>query len=101
MSMLEALEAVIAVTEAKSRIFIYTQKTFFGANDYWGYIEIGDDKLCGDCAFNASYNTGIYNGTELRSKFPNLEIRDEDTITVNEHPNCRCILIRMSMKEPE
>jgi len=92
------VRAVQAVQEAKARIFVSTPKTFFSVNDIWQYVEISDDKLCANCVFNAAWNDGIYSGDELRRKFPYLEILDEDTIRVEEHPNCRCVLTRMFPK---
>jgi len=39
---------------------------------------------------------GVYRGNRIRGFFPDLEILDENTIKVNEHPNCRCILVRIA-----
>jgi hypothetical protein len=92
------LAAIIAVLEAKTRIFIDTDKTFFSTEDQWLYIEISDDRLCDRCQDNAK--TDVYKGDHLRADFPYLEIRDENTIAVNEHPNCRCIFVRVARKAP-
>ena len=89
----EVVAAVIAVREAKPRIFI-GGATFFSHNDEYVYIEIGDDKLCSDCRFNLTRGPKYY-GDEIRLIFPYLDIHDVNTIAVNEHPNCRCILARV------
>lgn len=39
---------------------------------------------------------GVYRGNRIRGFFPYLEILDEDTIKVHEHPNCRCVLVRVA-----
>jgi hypothetical protein len=91
---------VKAVQDSQARIFISTPPTFFSVNDVWMYVEISDDKTCMDCHANAQLEGGgMYYGNHLRAFFPYLEILDDDTIKVNEHPNCRCLLVRVSMKE--
>ena len=67
------------------------------AEDHWDYIEISDNRLCPICNANAKMEgEGRYDGRHLRAYFPYLEILDEDTIKVNEHPRCRCVLVRVS-----
>jgi len=87
--------AVVAALETKQRIFISQPKslTFFGKNDLWMYLAIMDDRTCDTCI---RYDTAdVWHGNELRREFPYLEIHDENTIRVNAHPNCRCLLIRL------
>lgn len=86
-------ETVRVVHEAKRRIFI-DGVTYFSAHDEWMYIEIRDQKLCPVCDFNSHKKT--FFGNELRYLFPYLLIVDANTIEVNEHPNCRCILVRVN-----
>jgi hypothetical protein len=85
------------VRDSKTRIFIETPLTFFSEFDEWLYVEISDNKLCPDCNANANMmENGIYRGHRIRGFFPYLEILDENTIKVNEHPNCRCVLVRIA-----
>lgn len=95
----QAVQIVEAVTKAESRIFIATPLTFFSINDQWLYVEISDDKLCHTCHANSLLEGGVYSGNHIRAFFPYLEIHDENTIEVNEHPNCRCVLTRIA-KQP-
>jgi hypothetical protein len=87
------VNVVAAIEEAKRRIFI-DGVTFFSKNDIWLYIEIGDQKLCNRCRFNAQHQP--FTGDYLRALFPYLEILDANTIAVNEHPNCRCVMVRQN-----
>jgi len=89
----EVVAAVIAVREAKQRIFI-GGATFYSVNDIWLYIEISDDKLCDVCHANAHMEGGEYKGNRIRGFFPYHEILDINTIKVNQHPHCRCIMVR-------
>lgn len=91
--MFQAIEAIQALQEAKRRIFI-DNVTFFSAHDEWMYIEIRDQKLCPACDFNSNKKT--FYGNELRYLFPYLLIVDANTIEVNEHPRCRCVLVRQN-----
>jgi len=94
----EVVAAVIAVREAKQRIFI-GGATFFSKHDIWKYIEISDDRLCPVCRGYAQAGIGDeigeYRGNRIRGFFPYLEILDVNTIAVNVHPNCRCVLVRV------
>jgi len=83
----EVVATVIAVREAKQRIFI-GGATFYSVNDIWLYIEISDDKLCDVCHANAHMEGGEYKGNRIRGFFPYHEILDINTIKVNQHPNC-------------
>lgn len=94
MNVTEIVDVVRAVKEAKTRIYI-GGVTFFGANDIWLYIEINDQKLCPVCRANAGMEGGEYRGNRIRGFFPYLEILDINTIKVNEHPHCRCIMVRL------
>ena len=91
---IEAVLATVIVHEAKKRkIPDWKNIIFFGKHTMWRYVEKSDDRLCPECRFYAT--KPIYFGDALRAFFPYLEIMDEDTIRVNVHPNCRCILKRM------
>ena len=93
-NLINAIYAAKSVEEAKRRIYV-DDVTFFSKNDVWQYIEISDQKLCPVCRANASRNGGNYTGASLRASFPYLDILDVDTIQVNQHPNCRCVLVRL------
>lgn len=96
-SIVNVVKAVQAVRESKTRIYVDTPLTFFSEYDEWLYVEISDDRLCKTCDINANkMEGGVYTGNHLRAYFPYLEILDENTIKVNEHPNCRCILVRLA-----
>ena len=97
--MLRAVQAVQAFRDSKTRVFIETPQTFFSVLDEWLYIEISDSKLCETCRANAGMENSVYQGNRLRPFFPHLEILDENTIMVNEHPNCRCVLVRIAKAE--
>jgi len=101
LSVTQIVDVVRAVIAAKTRIYLDVPygTTFFGANDIWKYIEIGDDKLCPVCRANAHAGIGDeigeYRGNRIRGFFPYLEILDVNTIKVNAHPNCRCVMVRV------
>lgn len=68
--------------------------SFFGEYDVWRYVPVFDGKLCKKCAYWA---TNLYfRGKYLRGLFKYLKIVDVNTINVNVHPNCRCILVRVT-----
>jgi len=89
-----AVVAVMAVLEAWKRIPPHLRgTTFFSAEDQWFYIAVGDDRVCDDCA---ELNGRIFDGNYIRYLYPFLMVMDEDTLFVNYHPNCRCILHRVA-----
>ena len=93
-SAVTSTRAVIAVS-AKRRIpEEYKPQSFFGHLDLWDYRSHFDEKLCEKCEENMLKD--VYRGSELQGKFPYLEIKDVNTIEVNEHPNCRCELWRIT-----
>lgn len=96
MSLLEVVEAVRAVElyRAVQRIPEEYKTSFFGAYDIWHYIPIFDRKLCDRCLMHAE--TEYFVGRHLRGLFPYLKIKDENTIEVNEHLNCRCKVSRIT-----
>lgn len=104
--MQKALEAVLAVEAvrkaAQTRIHFETQLTFFSVQDEWMYVLNFSSKTgpCQTCKTNEKLESGMYRGNHLRAFFPYLEILDVNTIKVNEHPNCRCVLVRV-MKTKE
>jgi len=97
---IEAIRVIEAVLEAKKRIDFPTRPsvTFFSQKDQWLYVAVLDAKVCDLCRSHEEKN--IFYGNELRRTFPNLEVIDEDMIQVNEHPSCRCFLMRY-VGEPE
>lgn len=72
----------------------YERVTFFGDYDIWHFIPIFDVKLCPECMMYAE--TEYFVGKHLRGLFPYLKIIDVNTIDVEVHPNCRCILRRIT-----
>jgi hypothetical protein len=67
----------------------------FSENDFWQYRTVSDDSLCPLCQ---TYRNLTFQGHELLTLFPYLEVVDQNTINVNNHmprdPNCRCRLER-------
>jgi len=70
--------------------------TYFSVHNVWLYQEVSDHKTCQLCRDYAEQNKGEYRGNHLRSIFPYLEILDVGTIKANVHPNCRCLLVRLT-----
>ena len=66
--------------------------TFFSEYDVWDY-GITNVNTCKVCEGNM---VGVYQGHELRSLFPYLVVMDEDTIAPHVHPNCACVLNRLT-----
>jgi hypothetical protein len=75
--------------------FLKGYMTFFGEYDYWLFmtVEPSDDRICFSCQV---LDKMIFTGLELRSAFPFLIIEDGYTIRAFVHPNCRCVLIRIT-----
>lgn len=97
--MMQAVAAVAAVLEARKRINIDTNKTFFGNYDFWMYIAEGPlDTNCDTCM---TLDGQDFVGMQLRSMFPDLVVMDEDTIYPNVHQTlwgtetCKCVLRRL------
>ena len=93
-SLTSVVNAVRAVDALKRIPEEYGAMSFFGFYDIWKYFPIFDKKLCPKCLQNAL--TVYYVGTYLRGLFKYLEILDANTIAVNQHPHCRCILTRLT-----
>ena len=94
MSLPPFINAAILVDSLQRIPEAYQRQSFFGHLDLWDYVAFFDEKLCDRCSHNV--NVGEYRGSELRGKFPYLEILDENTIAVKEHPHCRCKLWRIT-----
>jgi hypothetical protein len=92
LSAVNDVSSVLAV-DSLSRIPEEYKQSFFGEYDLWIYVPIYDERLCPLCEAHA--RAQVYRGTELRSKFPYLEIVDDSRILVKVHPNCRCELYRV------
>ncbi len=88
------VNAVRAVDSLKRIPEEYGAISFFGFYDVWKYVPIWDVKLCDKCLENAL--RPYYQGTMLRGKWSYLRIVDVDFIEVNEHPHCRCLLVRVT-----
>jgi hypothetical protein len=74
---------------------LYRTQSFFGKYDFWRYVPVFDKKLCEEC--RGYWNTYYFKGTDIRSTFPYMKIKDEDTIDVEVHPHCRCFLYRVTI----
>ena len=90
---IRAIQIVKTVDAAKRIPRELRRQSFFGAYDLWLYVPVYDEKLCPRCLAYARQQ--VYRGTQLRAKFPYLEIHDNDMILVNVHPHCRCQLLRI------
>ena len=93
--LISVVEATEAVDSLQRKPKEYRVLSFFGEYDLWLYVPVYDEKLCPKCEAHAK--TQVFRGTELRRPeiFPHLEIKDEDKIMANVHPNCRCELYRI------
>ena len=69
-------------------------QSFFGRYDVWRYQGIADMSLCEDCL--AHVLDVYYLGTELRAEFKYLQIIEDNLIEPRVHPNCRCLLHRVT-----
>jgi hypothetical protein len=65
--------------------------TYFSIKDEWAFTAVMDNHVCSKCL---AFENTILTGDLLRSRFPNLEIVDLETIYPHVHPNCRCHLDR-------
>ena len=93
-SAIGAVEAVLAVEKARQRKPAeYAHLTFFSDYDSWLYEAVADARVCPECRENEEIE--MFPGSWLRTYFPYLEIEDENTISANCHPNCRCYLTRL------
>jgi len=85
---------IVEAVEAKKRLPFDVPKaiTFFSKNDEWIFTAVIDNNVCHNCL---QYENQPFTGNLLRTKFPNLEILDLETIHPHVHPNCRCHLDRI------
>ena len=67
--------------------------SFFGKYDLWTHIAIMDDRTCQRCSVLDHVVTW---GNMLRAIYPYCEIISEDQFLANVHPNCRCVLLRVT-----
>ncbi len=88
------VEELLKWQEAQTRIPFWLQgTTFFSEWDFWTFNSIVDDRTCFSCNV---LDKIMFTGLELRLAFPYLEIIDENTILAHVHPNCRCLLTRIT-----
>lgn len=86
------------VTEAtKRKPSDFEDLTFFSEEDVWLYDATLDSKVCVLC--RTAEDIEQFRGNNLRMNFPYLEIIDKITIRPKVHPNCRCVLIRLLVKQ--
>lgn len=103
LTLMEAKRSLNAVLSVRAVITVdaipripeeLSKYTFFGEYDVWRYVPIFDKKLCHKCAYWA---TNVYfRGKYIRGLWKRLKIVDANTIEVWVHPNCRCILVRVT-----
>ena len=70
----------------------YGEVSFFSEFDIWDYGTLGYN-TCEDCN---GFSMAVYGGHELELIFPNLIILDENMIKPNIHPNCGCVMTRLT-----
>ena len=91
--LVEIIEVIEAFEGATKRIPVkFGNITFFGSEDQWTFIRSDHPNMCPECD---SYHLNTYFGNSIRSEFPWLQIRDENTIYPSVHPNCYCTLVRV------
>lgn len=88
------VRAVHAFDSFKRKPEEFKYQSFFGLYDIWHYIPIFDVKLCDRCMRHAE--STYFSGLHLRGLFPYLKIRSRNIIEPWVHPNCRCILRRIT-----
>ena len=59
----------------------------------WQYVAVVDDRTCLGCL---QHDGQVMTWAEARVTFPNLSRIDEATFNVNQHPNCRCWLVKVA-----
>lgn len=101
------LKAVQIVQMVKDKRWIpeeLSEEGYFSKFDIWHYISISDERRCWYCK---KFDGHDFYGDEIRSFFPDLEIRSANVIDVHVHKTlwnkdtCRCKLVRTFMpKEP-
>jgi hypothetical protein len=64
----------------------------------WQYIAVVDERTCLGCL---QYDGQIFSFEEIESLFPNATQLDDQTFQVNQHPNCRCQLVKVAEGEAE
>ena len=63
----------------------------------WRYVTEGlapSPNLCRNCDDNKTDTYELKDPDELLDMFPWGEWLDDDTFAVNQHPNCRCLVVR-------
>lgn len=96
LSVIEAVEEVerLAQWETFKRIpDNLSGQSFFGEFDFWLFMAIEDDVTCFSCKV---LDKIVFTGLELRGAFQYLQIVDGNTILALVHPNCRCVLLRIT-----
>jgi hypothetical protein len=100
MQILQAVQAVKTLRDSRLRrpMAIKESLTFFGQYDLWHYISISDDRRCKWCE---AYDGKEFVGRQIRTIFPDLEIRSPNIIDPHVHTTlwgkqtCRCKLVRV------
>jgi hypothetical protein len=67
--------------------------SFFGSMDEWQYEASEASNMCQDCE---EYNGRVFVGYELRREFPYMEVVNVNMIYPRVHPNCNCMLVRVT-----
>jgi hypothetical protein len=73
--------------------------TFFADNDQWQFIASNLSNMCPVCE---GMDLEYFQGPDVRTEFPYLEIIEGNQIYARVHPNCSCALARMGdvIEEP-
>lgn len=91
--MIETGQIIEIVKAVKAVEAVQFHQTMFGPNVFWQF-ETHKPNSCERCLYYEG--KGTFPGDTLNTLFPDLTIIDEDTIKVNLHPNCDCMLQRVS-----
>ena len=71
----------------------YKGTSFYGKYDLWTHIAIMDDRTCQACNVLDHIITA---GNMIRAVYPYHEINGMDQLLAHVHPNCRCVLLRVT-----
>ena len=97
----QIVKVVRAVEGARQRVpdRLKRKTTFFTAMDLWFYVGQYDPET--QCQYCRAFDGRFYLGSELRTRFPDLQVESEDLIYVNYHmtlwgvDTCKCYLTRV------
>lgn len=69
--------------------------SFFGKLDLWQYMNISNPltPICNTCLL---LNDMVIQGDMMRAWFPNLLVITSNQVLPEQHPNCRCTMLRIT-----